>query len=155
VIRPGGHGYVTVIDRHALEKMNSPPSATMQRDAIKQLHDFATRTRAFAQDFAYFSVDYAGPAWDGYSVPQVCYDIEYLASTWGRFVDVVAVREEAYDLQTALVFQKPDPTRTAVKLRPVSPKKAAPATKRAAPARKKAAQSGKGAQAAKRRPPRP
>ena len=105
VLRPGGYGYVTVNDRHTLEVWGERDAGDPSQLPMRQLYDFARVNGLFEKDFAYFSVDYA-PGWEGYQVPQVCYDIDYLVSSWQQVVEVVSTTEEAYALQTAVLFRK-------------------------------------------------
>ena len=106
-IRPGGYGYVTVFDKHALGLVLDPPADSPRAPGwfAQQLREFDARTGAFSSDFAYFSVD-EGPSWDGMPVPQVCYDIDYLTRAWSRLVDIVSVSFEAYAYQTGVLFRK-------------------------------------------------
>jgi SAM-dependent methyltransferase len=105
VLRPGGYGFLTIFDKHGLERTLDPQRGG-ENWFTQQLRDFDARTAAFSQDFAYFSVD-EGPAdWNGMPVPQVCYDREYIVTRWSQLVDVVSVTEEGHDLQTAVAYRK-------------------------------------------------
>lgn len=108
VIRAGGYGYVTVFDKHALSQVLDPGflQANPTLDwFVNQLRGFDGRTGAFVTDFAFWSVD-SGPSWEGMPVPQVCYDIDYLAGKWSRLVEIVSVTKDAYGYQTALLFRR-------------------------------------------------
>jgi SAM-dependent methyltransferase len=106
-VRPGGYGYITIFDRHALDLVLDPPPDSPRAPSwfVQQLRDFNDRTGALSADFAYFSVD-EGPNWNGMPVPQVCYDIDYLTSKWSRLVDIVSITPEAYAYQTGVLFRK-------------------------------------------------
>jgi SAM-dependent methyltransferase len=103
VLRAGGYGFLTIFDKHSLERILEPQRG--ENWFTQQLRDFDSRTGAFQQDFAYFSVD-EGPDWNGMPVPQVCYDRDYIVSRWSQLVDVVSATEEGHDLQTAIAFRK-------------------------------------------------
>jgi SAM-dependent methyltransferase len=108
LIRPGGFGYVTVFDKHALGIVLDPhflDEHPKLRWFVDQLRAFDGRTGAFAADFAYWSTD-SGPTWEGMPVPQVCYDIDYLTDRWARLVDIVSVTEGAYGYQTGVLFRR-------------------------------------------------
>jgi SAM-dependent methyltransferase len=104
VIRPGGYGFVTIFDKHGLELVIGPNSSTPEW-FVQLLRDFDSRTGAFATDFAYFSTDH-GPGWGGLPAPQVCYDIDYLATKWSRLVEIVSVTQDFTGFQTGLLFKK-------------------------------------------------
>lgn len=107
ILRPGGYGYVTVFDKHALQLVLEPTDRVAAAPTwfAEQMRAFDGRTDAFTTDFAYFSTD-DGPRWEGMPVPQVCYDIDFLVSRWSRLVEVVSVTEEAYAYQTAVLFRR-------------------------------------------------
>jgi SAM-dependent methyltransferase len=105
VVRPGGHIYLTVHDRHTLELLR-----TTYRDRadlaefVAAFDRFAAETGVLESDWGMFSFD-AG-RWGGFPVPQVFHDVEYLRRRWGGFTELVSVNEEAYGWQTGLLFRK-------------------------------------------------
>jgi SAM-dependent methyltransferase len=107
ILQPGGYGYATIFDKHALSLVLEPRAGGPRVDGwfAQQLRAFDSRTGAFSTDFSYFSVD-EGPDWGGMPVPQVCYDIDYLTARWREVVDIVSVSPEAYGYQTGVVFRK-------------------------------------------------
>jgi SAM-dependent methyltransferase len=104
ILRPGGHGFVSVFDKRSLElSLNSDMGA--HGWFPQKVRDFDRRTGALSSDFAYFSFD-DGPDWNGMPVPQVCYDRDYIVQKWSRLVEIMSVTEEGHGIQTAILFRK-------------------------------------------------
>jgi SAM-dependent methyltransferase len=96
ILRPGGHAYVTVLDKHSLELLRASgvapgPAAVAELDRLGE------------RDFGMFVLDRSLKG------VQVFYDIDFLRRGWGRFFEIAAVETEAYSWsQTAVVLRKRD-----------------------------------------------
>jgi SAM-dependent methyltransferase len=108
IVRPGGHCFVTVLDKHGLELVLAEDARSRFTPSwrVQLIRDMDAREGVLSKDFAYFSVE-APMTWgQGLRVPQVCYDIDHLTSRWSRVMDVASVTEGAYGHQTAVLLRK-------------------------------------------------
>jgi SAM-dependent methyltransferase len=103
VVRPGGHIYVTIHDKHSVKLLLGDPhrfpDVPWFGDFAALMRDIDRRASISTRDWRLF-----WQGWDPYS--QVFYDVDYVVRRWSAYCRVVAVREEAYQYQTALVLQK-------------------------------------------------
>ena len=90
---PGGHLYVTIIDKHSLEIVRDNPSFNL----ATRLEEARARIRFDEMDFAMLSVSRS------YTV----YDREYLTAMLEPNFEVLAVELEAYGFQTGILLRRP------------------------------------------------
>jgi SAM-dependent methyltransferase len=103
VVRSGGHIYVTIHDKRSVELLLGDPGRFPDvpwfGDFAELMRDIDRRASISRRDWKLF--------WQGYDpYSQVFYDLDYLVRRWSGYCQVVAVREEAYQYQTALVLRK-------------------------------------------------
>lgn len=100
ILRPGGHAYVTIHDRHTIEllltKYAERPDLAFLRDMLRRLD---AETSVLSQAFGRFAIGIEPRV-------QVFYDAEDLVRRWSTFATVVSITQEAYGYQTALVIRK-------------------------------------------------
>lgn len=111
ILRPGGYLYITINDKHSIkllfERYEDPREPTWFRgltafvDSIRRID---AKTAVLSRDYGCLCFEEG--AWDGYPVPRVIYDVEYLTRKWSGLVTCRSVTREAYLYQTALLFQK-------------------------------------------------
>jgi SAM-dependent methyltransferase len=100
VLRPGGHTYQTIHDRHSVEVLLGRYGDGHEHGyMVDLLRQFEADTGGLSQDWVYFTI-LADPA------AQVFYDANFLVEKWSLFADCLKVELEATGYQTAVVFRK-------------------------------------------------
>jgi SAM-dependent methyltransferase len=101
VLRPGGHVYLTIHDEHTVELLlGRYREAKTHVSMVDLVQRFEEETGILSDEWLYFSI-LADPG------AQVFYKSEYLVAKWSHFAEFLAVKPEASEYQTALVFRKP------------------------------------------------
>lgn len=101
VLRPGGHVYLTIHDEHTVELLlGRYREANTHVSMVDLVQRFEDETGILTHEWLYFSI-LADPG------AQVFYKSEYLVGKWSRFAECLAVKQEATEYQTAVVFRKP------------------------------------------------
>lgn len=95
VLRPEGLAYLTVHDRHTLALLEERPARPLARRLLAQ----PAERQFWRSPFGMFTLDRGFGA-------LVFYNEHHLRRHWGRFLDVVSITPEAYDLQTAVLLAK-------------------------------------------------
>jgi SAM-dependent methyltransferase len=101
VLRPGGHLYVTVQDQAFVAAMRDLPPEHATGTTHASVRDAGEWLDRLGADLATVVLD------RGSKDAMVFHDRATLLETWSRAMEVVAVRDRAYDLQTAVVLRKP------------------------------------------------
>lgn len=105
VTREGGYLYITIHDRHTLDVLLKNVDKEKEPGWLfEMILRLDQQTSVLSRDYGCFALE--GGSWGGYPVPQVFYDVDYLASKWSRLAKLRSVTPEAYGSQTALLFQK-------------------------------------------------
>ena len=105
VTREDGYLYITITDKHSLDVRFKHADKDKASDwFLEMIRRFDQQTSVLSQNYGCFAFE--GGSWGGYPVPQVFYDVDYLANKWSRLAKLRSVTPEAYGLQTALLFQK-------------------------------------------------
>lgn len=96
ITRPGGRLFISVHDRHCVQRLFELLPDFWLTQHIKALD---RATPFLEQDFTIANIARSPYA-------QVVYDIDDLRRRWGRFLKVVSVHEEGYGIHTALLLEK-------------------------------------------------
>lgn len=100
VLRPGGHIWLTIHDRHTVEiLLERHGDGSGPRDLVELVRPFRKETGVVDGNWVYVAT-LADPG------AQVFYDSDYLIGKWSQFADCLAVKPEATGYQTALLFRK-------------------------------------------------
>lgn len=108
ILRRGGVLYLTVHDNHTIDiLLNRYPEYALSRQLLDAEKSLPFRDT----DFAMFTLNRVpgGGVESDLRMAQVFYDIDYLRQHWGNYLKVISITREAYNYQTAIVLQKPEP----------------------------------------------
>jgi SAM-dependent methyltransferase len=104
VLKPGGYAYLTVIDGDSVRKFFEEYKGSLGW-WIDAMTEFDRKTGFLTNPrLAMCSVE-AG-SWNGFPVPQVVYDLDYLQEKWGAWAKSLGVCRFSYGAQHAVIFQK-------------------------------------------------
>ena len=97
ILQPGGRLYITVHEKHSLQKYLT--LREQDWDAVGPLRLYDKKIMISQLDFNVFTMG------RGY-VSQVFYDIDYLQRHWGCILDVISVTQDAWGNQTVILLKK-------------------------------------------------